>query len=208
MVDYLKQNDRKKIEALYNDRFDNYKNDIKTVGWGSREDQTLRFEQLFRNLDLKGKKILDVGCGLGDLTTFLNEKTSGNFSYIGIDIAKSLIDEANRLKAANNISFIHGEVFLINGKFDYVVESGALTYKIEDNILYTTKVMKKMFELSNEAACLNFMTKYVDFELDKNFHYSPEEMFTHAINLTPHVAIFHDYRLWEFTLQLKKGLRK
>ncbi len=35
------------------------------VGWRSRENQELRFTDLTGIGDLKGKKILDLGCGLG-----------------------------------------------------------------------------------------------------------------------------------------------
>ena len=50
-----------KTAQLYNQRFLDHGNDIKTVGWGSKKDQFLRFDVLFRNINPVGKSILDVG---------------------------------------------------------------------------------------------------------------------------------------------------
>ena len=83
-----------KTAQLYNQRFLDYGNDIKTVGWGSKKDQSLRFDVLFRNINPVGKSILDVGCGLGDCINYLDKKTDGNYNYTGIDIAEKLILEA------------------------------------------------------------------------------------------------------------------
>ena len=63
----LKPFDTSKTAALYNDRYNEFGNDVRTVGWGSQQDQILRFEVLFRGFDPRGKTILDIGCGLGDL---------------------------------------------------------------------------------------------------------------------------------------------
>ena len=61
-----------------------------------------------------------------------------------------------------------------------------------------------MFELSNEVISLNFLSKYVDFELDKNQHYEQQEVFGWAKDITRRVNLFHDYPLYEFTVQLFK----
>ena len=68
----MKSEDRKNLLSLYEDRFEKYGNDVKTVGWGSIEDQNLRFDMLFRGININNKSILDLGCGLGDLVNYLN----------------------------------------------------------------------------------------------------------------------------------------
>lgn len=194
-----------KAAALYNDRYDLYGNNLKTVGWGTSEDQILRFEILFRGLNPKGKTILDVGCGLGDLIDYLDKVTNGDFYYIGVDIAEKLITSAKEKYFRPNVKFYVGDVFLdVFNPVDITVLSGALSFKttgIED---YAYETMKRMFELSKEAACLNFLSKYVDFEAEKNQHYIPEIMFMKAKEFTKRVVIYHDYPLYEFTIQLLK----
>ena len=195
--------DTKTAAELYNTRFDKYGRDIKTVGWGSEKDQLLRFEMLFRGLDPTGKTILDIGCGLGDMVPFLQQKTGNNFIYIGIDIAEKLIGDAQKAYGSKVISFHTGDIFSVTvPEVDIAVMSGALSFKMEGIEAYAFETMNIMYLLSRMAACLNFLTKYVDFELEKNQHYSPESVFSKAKALSKHVNLYHDYPLYEFTVQL------
>jgi ubiquinone/menaquinone biosynthesis C-methylase UbiE len=197
--------DTREAASLYNVRFDEYGRDIKTVGWGSESSQRLRFEVLLRGLDPKGKTILDIGCGLGNLIPFLEECTDGDFSYIGIDVAEKLIDDARASYGGVRKHFYVGDIFSLSvPSVDISLLSGALSLKAYGIEQYARNTMERMFEVSREAACLNFLSKYVDFELDKNQHYQPEVIFSSAKRLTNKVNLFHDYPLYEFTIQLIK----
>jgi SAM-dependent methyltransferase len=192
-----------KAAALYNSRFEQFGRDIRTVGWGSRSDQWLRFDVLFRGIDPRGKTILDVGCGLGDLVSFLNEKTNGDFRYVGIDVAEELIHDATKLHGRFDRQFQVGDIFSARlPSVDISVLSGALSLKHEGIEAYAVESMKKMFEISQEAASLNFLSKYVDFELDKNMHYQPELVLAWAKKLSKKINLYHDYPLYEFTVQI------
>ena len=193
------------ISSLYNKRFEKYGRDIKTVGWGNYASQKLRFEILFQGIDPKGKMILDVGCGLGNLIPYLKESTGGDFSYIGIDIAEKLIDDARLKYGEIQNKFYVGDIFSIKlPTVDISVLSGALSYKTHGIEKYTQKTMAQMYLKSKEAASLNFLTKYVDFELEKNQHYWPEKIFKTAKKISERVRLIHDYPLYEFTIQMIK----
>jgi ubiquinone/menaquinone biosynthesis C-methylase UbiE len=194
----------KKTAELYNERYLKYGNSIETVGWGSKKDQFLRFNVLFRNVNPNNKKILDIGCGFGDCIEFLNEKTAGNFDYTGIDIAEELISEAKRNHLSENRKFYKSDVFSIKENFDIVIMSGALSHKVEGILDYTLKSLKKMFEISNELVSVNFLSKYVDYELEKNQHYYPEEILKECNKFCKKMNLLCDYPLHEFTIQLKK----
>ena len=206
MVDYLTKTDRDNLYDLYEGRFSSYGVSHKTVGWGSKKDQLLRFDILCRGLELKGKSILDVGCGLGDLVPYLEMHYGSEFEYLGLDIADSLINQARYMYKKNNVNFICSEMteFSTNENFDIVISSGALSFKVNDNVTFAQKMITRFFEISNEVLAVNFLTSYVDYMEDKNFHYSPEKMFSFSRSLTKRVVLYHDYPLWEFTLQLKK----
>lgn len=194
------------VAEFYNGRFDEHGRNIKTVGWGNEQSQTLRFEVLFRGLDPKGKTVLDVGCGLGDLIPFLEQRTGGDFNYIGVDVAGKLIGNAREIYGNERREFHVGDVFTTYlPKVDIAVLSGALSFKVPGIEAYASETMERMFELSREAACLNFLTKYADFELEKNQHYQPESIFSHAIRISKCVNLFHDYPLYEFTLQMRRS---
>jgi len=201
---HLKDRDRDSIVALYETRFEEYGHHHKTVGWGSDADQLLRFEVLCRGLDLHGKSILDVGCGLGDMVPFLEEKTGGDFAYTGIDIAPALVQSAHDRFGKQNIRFLCTEMSKLpaDEEYDIVLLSGALSYRVEDNVKYAKSVMAELYDKSRETVAVNFLSSYVDYEAEKNFHYSPEEIFSYSKELTRWVTLYHDYPLWEFTVQL------
>lgn len=191
---------------LYNDRFEQFGRDVRTVGWGNRADQLLRFEVLFRGIDPRGKTILDVGCGLGDLVPYLQERTDGDFRYIGIDVAERLIQEAKITHGNESCTFICCDVFDAElPKVDIAVLSGALSLRVEGIDDYAQRTLRRMYDLTSEVACLNFLTTYVDYELEKNQHYQPETVFGWARVVTKCVNLLHDYPLYEFTLQLVHG---
>lgn len=205
MSSILSGTERQQIISLYADRFKILGKQVKAVGWSSEESQQLRFEVLCRNLNLKGKRILDVGCGLGDFVGFLREYTSGDFEYIGIDIVPDFIAQAKRDYIGKNISFVIGDIY--NEVFppvDIAILSGALSFHVEDNQKLLHHALEKMLEAVSECAALNFLSSYVDYQLDKNYHYNPGAVFGYAKTLTPYVNLFHDYPLFEFTIQLFK----
>jgi len=196
--------DNNKTAQLYNQRFLDHGNDIKTVGWGSKKDQFLRFDILFRNINPVGKSILDVGCGLGDCIKYLDKKTDGNYEYTGIDIAEKLIFEAKKNHLSKNRNFYNSDIFSIQSSFDIVIMSGALSHKSDGIENYTLKSLKKMFDISNELVSANFLSKYVDYELEKNQHYFPEDIFKESKKYCKNINLISDYPLYEFTIQLKK----
>ena len=59
------------------------------VGQLSPEGQQFRFEKLIQIGDLRGCRVLDLGCGLGDLYPFLLKRFD-KIDYTGIDIVPEL----------------------------------------------------------------------------------------------------------------------
>jgi SAM-dependent methyltransferase len=193
------------IANFYNNRFNTYGAKLQAVGWGSNASQIMRFDILFRGINPKGRLILDVGCGLADLLPYLDNITKGDFKYIGVDVAEELVNSAKNKYKNTNHEFYVGDIFSVDiPKVDIAVLSGALSFKLEGIDEYAFDTIKKMYELSNQVASLNFLSKYVDFEEERNKHYQPEELFLEAKKITKFVNLFHDYPLYEFTLQLFK----
>lgn len=198
--------DIEKVKKFYNERHNEFGDDIKSVGWGSKESQELRFDILFRNIDVSGRTILDIGCGFGDLYHYLILRGFKEFHYIGLDISENLIESASKKYNSSNTEFFCGTIdeFKCERAIDYSVLSGALSFKVDDNISLAQSTLSRMFEMSKIACAANFLTDYADYSLEKNFHYSPEEMFSFAKKQTRFVSLHHDYPLWEFTIQMFK----
>ena len=50
----------------------------------------------------------------------------------------------------------------------------------------------------------NFLSTYADYYADKDFHHSPEEIFTFAKSLSNKITLRHNYELYEFTIYIYK----
>ena len=177
MERHLTQEEKNQILDLYETRYRSMGRSYQTVGWSSIKDQFLRFEMLFRGLDPTGKTILDVGCGLGDLVIYLDKITGGNYHYIGIDLSLKLISDAQTAFGSENRKFIVGDILEMPDlkKVDIAVISGALSYRIEDNLSHAQTMIKRLFDLTTNTVSINFLTSYVDFQDKKNFHYSSKD---------------------------------
>lgn len=197
----MKPEDRKKLLELYEGRYAELGYDVRTVGWKDVESQRLRFKVLSDIADLSGCSICDLGCGFGDLYPYLTEKFK-NINYIGIDLSKKLVEEAK--KRYPDATFEARDILHnpFEEKVDYVLSSGALSFKIENHEDYVWRTLEAMMTMSLKGVAVNFLSNHVDYKLEKNFHFSPEEAFKMGIKLTRLVTIRHDYPLYEFTMYL------
>ena len=115
----------KQISSFYDGIAKNRKKWIAKASSFHREDR-LNLKELI----LPRRKILELGCGTGNLLKSL-EPSYG----VGVDISKEIIKEAN--KENNKIKFIHGDISNIKKhlikreKFDYIILSDTIGY-IED----------------------------------------------------------------------------
>lgn len=194
-------NEKKKIIELYEGRLDKYGYNHKTIGWGDLESQQLRFEILSKIANLDNSSICDLGCGFGDLYKYLNNMYD-KIDYLGIDISEKLILEAK--KQYPDVKFKVDDILehKVSEKYDYVLSSGALTYKTENHEMFIENMLKAMVNMANKGVAVNFLSSYVDYKLEKNFHFSPEAAFSMAKKIVKNVVIRHDYPLYEFTLYM------
>jgi SAM-dependent methyltransferase len=196
--------------SLYEGRLADTGYDHRTVGWGSTESQRLRFEQLFRGIDPRGKRILDVGCGLGDLIPFLDARTGGDYDYVGADIATGLVDAARARHGGKRRELVAIDILDADppgARFDIAVLSGALNFRIGDNVGHARAMLGRMFALTRELSAANFLSTNVDFQLIRNFHYAPSVIAQLAAELSPRFALYHDYPLYELTVHIGHSQR-
>lgn len=210
--------------ARYSSRYQKMGYDVKTLGWGTTEQQIYRFAQtLFCGLDFEGKTILDIGCGFGDYYAFLNEEQTGLQHYIGWDINPDLIQEAKKRAAKNqNASF---EVKNLMEQVDHqqaqpvadiAVMLGVLNFNLKDtadNVEYSKLAIKKALSVVKEALVVDFLsthkTPHYPAE-DFVYYHDPAVMLAFALTLSDDVVLKHDYRpipQKEFMLIIKKNTR-
>ena len=73
----LDKEDINRVSNFYTDLLHkNGTDSAQTLNWTNKRNQLVRFDTLIKVGDLRNKKILDFGCGLGDLLDFLKSNNN------------------------------------------------------------------------------------------------------------------------------------
>ena len=188
--------DDKKIRDHYQSLFEEHGISEKAVQYTDKYSQYARFFFLTQFIQ-KGSSILDVGCGLGDLYSFLQANDFFG-SYHGIDIVPEFIDHCNVQFSEHskaNFSHIASNKDYPSG-YDYLVLSGVFNNKREDNWEFLCSTLLKMFKACEVGITFNCMSSYVDYKDKQLFYCAPEDIFTFVKDeLNGHPTLVHNYVL-------------
>src|SRR4051812_39236310 len=89
----------------YSNRYNKMGYDVKTLGWGTLEQQKFRFNEALNGTDFTNiKSVLDIGCGFGDLLAVMINKGIQLNKYIGWDVNPDLIKEAQKIWEGNKVA--------------------------------------------------------------------------------------------------------
>lgn len=182
------------IKEHYRNLFNKYGDSYEAAQWSDRVTQEKRFEILCQIDELNGKKILDFGCGTGDLATYLHKKGIV-VDYTGVDIVDELLECAKQKHPNHRFSKLED----IQGmKFDYILISGVFNNKINNNVQFYKNTLSSLKVLCKYGIAFNMLSKYVDFYDEGLFYEYPENIFKYSKeNLTPYVVIRNEYNLKE-----------
>lgn len=167
----------------------------------SPESQRRRFEVFAEVGNLEGQEVLDVGCGLGHLYDYLQERYE-TVRYVGLDLFPQLVAKAK--ERHRRVPF---EVWDIvarppEHKADYVFASGVLNVEQGDNEAATRRLLRACFDAARKAVVVNMLSTWAD-RFDRDRHYfDPGRMARTARKLTRWVVLRHDYLPHDFTLYL------
>jgi len=170
------------------------------VGWGSRESQLLRFDVLFDFTELTGARVLDVGCGLGAMWEYLNEKGI-SCSYMGWDLSPAMIEQASQLYPEAEfrcVNFLDDEAS--GESFDVVFLSGALNLPVDGQPAVFLRAIERLYALSIRAAAFTVLSSKADFLEPGEWYGSPGKIMEFCLTLTRKVVLRHDYMPHDFSL--------
>ena len=146
------------IRSYYEPKLKGNLPDYAKLGWESPEAQKLRFDAFLDNIDAKGKTLLDVGCGLGNLLEYTTEKEL-DIRYTGVDILGKMIDCANAKGLDGTFHCI--DIFDSNpfGKesFDIVYASGIFNLDLGNNSEFFADAFCRFYSLSKEIIAFNLL---------------------------------------------------
>ncbi|GAI62554.1 unnamed protein product, partial [marine sediment metagenome] len=98
----------------------------------------LDYHKFFLNKIEKNSKILDIGCGMGEVAFDISKKAQ---KVVAIDINKKKIESAKRRFSRDNLTFIVGDAtdYNFNERFDYIILSNVLEH-IKDRQAFLKKI--------------------------------------------------------------------
>lgn len=193
--------DKKRIREYYDSCLKRYgDNKAEALSWSSPNTQLIRFQALIRVGDLRGKSILDVGCGLGDLYPFL-QSAVGDFDYLGIDLLPDFIKKAQLKYPAAR--FENKDVLEFSGPpFDYVLSSGTMSFKVPHHFDKYFAMIRKMFSLARLGLAFNMLDRREHIDDELYAAYDAKEIEAFCRTLAPKVRLINDYSPQDFTLFL------
>jgi trans-aconitate methyltransferase len=200
--DPMDPNDTTRILSYYKDALTMFgDHDARSVHWSDEYGQNARFLALSQIANITHSSILDVGCGLGDLYTFL-QKNNITVDYTGIDIVPDFIVRARELHPG--VRFEARDIFTMKESFDYVLASGALSFKVKDHKKYYFSMIEKMFSLATKGLAFNMLNHDMHVDDDTYASYKPEQVADFCKTLTPNVQIILGYLPQDFTIYMLK----
>lgn len=174
--------------------------DPRGLGWRSVESQQERFKVLAEVGNLHNRSVLDEGCGVGDFYPFLRDQFP-NVEYLGIDVNPEAIEAAREKHP--DAQFELTDFLEYEGEYvDFVLSSGALTFRIENHEEVYKDQIRKMYEMARIGVAFNVLDKEVILEDDEFVGYSPMEMYQFCRTLTSKIVLRHDYSDEDFTIYL------
>ena len=173
--------------------------DPRSVRWTTQRDQERRFRVLTMVDELQGCSVLDVGCGLGDLYKYFL-KNEIDVEYTGIDIVPEFIEVAQ--KKYLSADFECRDIFEVEKKYDFVLASGSLSFKVADNQTYYLDMIKRMYQQCRIATAFNMLDRKMHIDDETYAAYSPEEIADFCDGIAGHVEIVTDYLPQDFTIYL------
>jgi len=182
------------------------------VDWNSRQSQELRFDQVTKIIRDPAEEfsIIDYGCGYGALAEYLDRK-GFRARYSGFDVSAAMIEAATKLFTPDRRTFTTKESDLAPA--DYVVANGIFNKKqdVPDERCrqYMEEIVDRLDRLSLKGFAFDVLTLYSDVDRRRPdlYYADPNYWFDRCKrNYAKHVALLHDYPLWEFTIVVRKQL--
>jgi len=150
-------------------------------------------DNIVEGFDLRGKKILDIGCGQGRPACYLAEKYGAY--VVGTDLEKALIDRskqrAKEMFLSDQTSFKlvkPGPLNFADESFDYVISSGAFTQISDKLSMY--KECLRVLKPSGILSCYDWMKSPGEYSKDMLYWFELEGLTYAMETIEKHRELF------------------
>jgi SAM-dependent methyltransferase len=139
-------------------------------------------------------RILDIGCGLGDMYPFLKDRF-GAIEYTGVDIVPGLVEAAQTRRP--DARFICQNILEnpLTERFDFVLISGIFNNaEIPSSSFFIRQMLSAAYAVCNKALAFNFISSHVNFRDPKMAYFDPVGIFGYCLdNLGKKIVLNHHY---------------
>jgi SAM-dependent methyltransferase len=191
------------VVARYKNRIGQLGVSLESMASGGAEKQRIRHTVHASALRGQRPSILDVGCGIAQFYEFLN-RSGIACQFTGYDIVPEYVEYCRQHYMAG--TFEQRNIFTdgIGDTFDSVVISQSLNnrYQHSDNMKVMATALDLAYRHTRVSVSVDMMSSYVDFQVPDLYYYCPEEVFRIAKKICRRVCLRHDYRPFEFCIQL------
>lgn len=197
------------VKSYFDKRIQEHGASPRGSDWNSETSQNTRFDQLLKVVETQSFSLLDYGCGYGALADYLDAK-GFDVNYYGYDILESAIETARQA----HMDKPHAIFFTDKSQLpicDYTVASGIFNFRGEQSFEnwteYVLSVLSEFNQLSRHGFSSNFLTKYSDADKMRPDLYYADPLFLFDYckrSFSKNVALLHDYRLYDFTVLIRK----
>ncbi|NOH70225.1 class I SAM-dependent methyltransferase [Vibrio pectenicida] len=196
--------DRLKIYFFHKNRSHNWHGlSHKMQGWSSLEEQKIRFKAIANGVDFANKRVLDLGCGLGELYDYLSKEKRLGF-YLGMDQHWSFLRQAKARIGSTQCRFQYADISRARlPKMDIIIASGSLNYRSRQPD-YLEHMIARMYNAATEAVIFNLLNSQTFSQPKLLQPYHKEFVMEYCKTLTPNVVVIDDYSTNDFTIVLKK----
>jgi SAM-dependent methyltransferase len=196
------------VERYYSQKVQEHGPTPAGADWKDEASQELRFEQLLRGWGGAPFSLVDYGCGYGALLAFARRRAY-EVNYTGYDVSALMIAHAR--ERFPDAQFVTAQDDLRPA--DLAVASGVFNVRLQTGVDqwrgYVDDTVRRLDELGRRGFAFNVLTSYSDPERMRDDLYYADPLYYFDLckrHYSRHVALLHDYGLWEFTILVRKDV--
>jgi SAM-dependent methyltransferase len=190
------------IGAFFDGLVDEHGTSHLASDYGSERSRQERFAVLVGVGDFTGRRVLDVGCGLAPFADYLAERFEG-VQYVGVDLGSRTIETARALRP--HLDLRVANALDVHEPFDVVVANGIFYLLGDAGAVEMPRIVRHLWSLAREAVVFSSLSTWADAgRVEGEYHADPLETLAWCRELTPNVALRHDYLPHDFTIYLRR----